>query len=114
MHELPVVEDVIRVVGEQAKERGFHKVTRITLVIGELASVMDESVQMYFELLAEGTPCEGALLVFEHTSALFRCSACGLEFPHEREFVCPRCGADAVLVKGTGRDLYIRSIEGAG
>lgn len=112
MHELPVVEDVIRVVGEQAEDRHLKRVSRITLVIGELSSVIDESVQMYFELLAEGTLCEGAALAFEHVPATLRCTACGSEFPHTHGFSCPRCGGDGMLVKGTGRELYIRSIDG--
>ncbi len=87
-------------------------VAKITIVLGELSSVMDESVQMYFELLAEGTPCEGARLVFEHKPAMLRCTACGHEFPHGRNFSCLRCGGESVLIKGTGQEMYIRSIDG--
>lgn len=112
MHELPVVEDVLRVAGEEAAQRHLHRVSRISLIIGELSSVMDESVQMYFELLAEGTLCEGAALVFEHVPATLRCTVCGAEFPHAGSFSCPWCGGDGMLVKGTGRELAIRSIDG--
>lgn len=112
MHELPVVQDVIRVANEEARKNGLARVGRITLVFGELSSVMDESVQMYFELLAEGTPCEGAKLAFEHVPAKLRCGACGYVFDHEKDFDCPRCGEAAALVKGTGREMYIKSIDG--
>lgn len=112
MHELPVVEDVLRVAGEEASRRRLRRVSRITLRIGELSSVMDESVQMYFELLAEGTPCEGAVLAFEHVPAMLHCQVCGAEFPHAGSFSCTRCGGDGMLVKGTGRELAIRSIDG--
>ena len=112
MHELPVVEDVIRVVDGEAKRLHFSHIHRITLVIGELSSVMDESVQMYFELLAENTPCEGASLEFEHVPAKLRCTVCGTEFPHTHGFACPRCGGDGTLIRGTGQELFIRSIDG--
>ena len=112
MHELPVVTDVIRIVNAEADKRHLRSVSGITLVIGELSSVMDESVQMYFELLAEHTPCANAKLRFEHVPATFRCSECGYEFPHEKSFDCPRCGGEALLVKGTGRELYIKAIDG--
>jgi hydrogenase nickel incorporation protein HypA/HybF len=112
MHELPIVLDVIKIVNQEAEERGLSKIKSITLVIGELSSVMDESVQMYFELLAEGTHCKGARLVFEHVPSTLRCVRCGNEFPHIRKFECPLCGGDSVLIKGTGQECYIKSIDG--
>lgn len=104
--------ELIRIVGEETKERGISKVKRISLVEGELASVMDESVQMYFEVLAENTPCAGATLTFEHVGAALRCSVCGHEFEHKKSFDCPICGGESLLIKGTGRELYIKSIDG--
>jgi hydrogenase nickel incorporation protein HypA/HybF len=112
VHELPVVTDALEIAKAEAEKRGFKKVTRITLVLGELSSVMDECVQMYFELLAENTVCEGAELRFEHVPATLRCTACGREFPHEKSFDCPGCGGESVLVKGTGREMYVKSIDG--
>ena len=112
MHELPVVLDIVRVMDEEAKKRGFEKVTQIDLVIGELSSIIGESVQMYFEVVAENSVCAGALLTFEHRPAILKCKKCGREFPHEKSFNCPDCGGDAVLVKNTGREFYIRSFDG--
>ena len=111
MHELPVVLDIIKVMEKETEERGISQITRINLVIGELSSVIDDSVQMYFELIAEKTRCEGAKLTFEHIPAILKCNSCGHEFPHQRGFDCPVCGKDAVLVKGTGREFYIKSYE---
>lgn len=112
MHELPVVLDLIRTVEKEAGERGLHKVDRIDLVIGELSSVVGESVQMYFDIASENTVCAGAKLTFDHRPALLKCTDCEKEFPHEKSFSCPACGGDAVLVKGTGREFYIRSFNG--
>ena len=112
MHELPVVLDIVRVMDEEAEKRGFKEVTQIDLVIGELSSIIGESVQMYFEIVAENSVCAGAKLTFEHRPAMLKCELCGREFPHERSFNCPDCGGDSVLVKGTGREFYIRSFDG--
>ncbi len=112
MHELPVVLDVIRTVGEEAEKRGVRRVTRIDLVIGELSSIVDESVQMYFDVAAKDSVCGGAKLAFEHRPAMLRCKSCGKEFPHEKSFQCPECGGDGVLIRGTGREFYIRSFDG--
>lgn len=111
MHELPVVLDIIRIVTEEANEQQLTTINSITIVLGELAAVMDESVQMYFELLAEGTPCEGAKLIFEHVPAMLRCSGCKQEFPHQKSFFCPHCGGDGILIKGSGRELYVKAID---
>lgn len=112
MHELPVVLDIIQVMDEEAKKNSFHEITQINLVIGELSSIIDESVQMYFEIAAKDHPCEGAKLVFEHRPAMLKCQRCGKEFPHEKSFQCPECDGECMLIKGTGREFYIRSFDG--
>ena len=76
MHELPVVMDIIREMDEQAQKCGFEKITEIDLVIGELSSVVDESVQMYFDVASQDHPCENAKLKFEHEPAMLKCKEC--------------------------------------
>lgn len=112
MHELPVVLDIVKVMDEEARKNAFRKITQINLVIGELSSIIDESVQMYFEAIAKDHPCENAKLTFEFKPAILKCKQCGKEFPHRKDFQCPDCGGDAVLIKGTGHEFYIRSFDG--
>lgn len=112
MHELPVVMDIVHVMDDESKRCGLQKITQINLVMGELSSVIDESVQMYFEVIAENTPCAGAKLTFEQVPATLKCQKCGHEFPHDKGFDCPSCGGESVLVKGSGREFYIKSYEG--
>jgi hydrogenase nickel incorporation protein HypA/HybF len=112
MHELPVVLDILRVMEEEAGKRNFKKITRIDLVIGELSSIVGECVQMYFDVASKDSVCAGAKLTFDYRPAMLRCRKCGREFPHQKSFTCPACGGDAVLIKGTGREFYIRSFEG--
>jgi hydrogenase nickel incorporation protein HypA/HybF len=112
MHELPVVIDIVRVIEQEASKRNMKEITQIYLVIGELSSIMDESVQMYFEIIAQNSVCAGAKLVFEHRPAMLKCPVCKKEFSHTRSFNCPVCGGDSVLVKGTGREFYIQSFTG--
>lgn len=112
MHELPVVLEIVKVMDEEAKKHSFQRIMQINLVIGELSSIFDESVQMYFELVAKNSACEGAKLEFEHRPAILRCQKCGKEFPHKTYFKCPDCGGDSILISGTGDEFYIRSYEG--
>lgn len=112
MHELPVVLDIVKIMKEEAVKSNYSKVTAINLVIGELSSIIDESVQMYFEIVAKDTVCKGAMLHFEHIPAMLKCQSCGYEFAHKKSFECPKCGGDGFLIKGTGREFYIKSFEG--
>jgi hydrogenase nickel incorporation protein HypA/HybF len=112
MHELPVVLDIVHVMDEEAEKRGLKKITQINLVIGELSSIVDECVQMYFEILAKESVCAEAILKFEYRPATLKCLHCGHEFPHEKSFDCPDCGGDSTLVNGTGREFYIKSFDG--
>lgn len=111
MHELPIVEDIINVMDQEAEKNQIQKITEIKLVIGELASVVSECVQMYFDIASKGHACENAKLVFEHRQAVLRCSNCGYEFPHQRSFICPECGGESNLIRSTGTDFYIESYE---
>jgi len=43
--------------GQEANERGLKEISQIDLAIGELSSVMDESVQMDFEIVARDSLC---------------------------------------------------------
>ncbi len=111
MHELPAVEDLIRTLDEESERRGISCIEEIHIVIGELSSYVGECVNMYFDLLSAGHTCEGAKLFFEHTKARFKCSCCGLEFDHGRDFSCPSCGGEAGLIPGTGREFLISSLK---
>ena len=58
MHELGITEQLLELTLGHAEEAGAERVTRLNLVIGEFSSVVDESIQFYWEMMAEGTPAE--------------------------------------------------------
>jgi hydrogenase nickel incorporation protein HypA/HybF len=111
MHELPITEDILRIVTEHAQKADATRVTHINLVIGELTSFIDDSIQFYFEMLSPGTPAEGATLHFQRIKTRFRCRKCACEFePEERNWICPECsalGGDVIA----GKEFYVESIE---
>ncbi len=111
MHEMTVTENMLNIVLAEAEKAGAKRVSKITLVIGELSSIIDDSVQLYFDMLSEGTPAAGALLDFTHIPATLRCRACGHIFPkHASNFTCPLCGGDGALT-GDAKEFYVESIE---
>lgn len=111
MHEMVITQDILRIVTAHAHKAGATSVTTINLVIGELTSFIDDSIQFYFEMLASGTPAAGATLHFQRIKTRFRCRQCGQEFePEGRNWTCPACGAlggDVIA----GKEFYVESIE---
>lgn len=111
MHELGVTQSLLEIAVRHAEQAGATRITRLSLVVGELASIVDDSVQFYWDLIAAGTLAEGATLEFKRVPATLRCAACAHEFPlnHDR-YVCPRCGSSRIAVTG-GEEFYLESID---
>lgn len=111
MHELSVTQNMLELVLSEADKAGAVRVTSIKLVIGELSSVIDESIQLYFDMLSEDTKAAGAHLHFRYIPASLCCCTCGKDFPKSgSNFTCPECGGWARLT-GDAKDFYIDSIE---
>ncbi|MCH4033655.1 MAG: hydrogenase maturation nickel metallochaperone HypA [Lachnospiraceae bacterium] len=107
MHELPAVLSLLDTMEKKAAASHIRRITEIDLKVGELSDLVEDCIQLYFDMASEGTVCEGASLVFSRNPALLRCNDCGYTFPHERSFTCPRCGGASTLVRGTGGGLEI-------
>ena len=112
MHELAITEGLLQVANDSARQAGARRVTHINVVIGDLSSVVDESVQFYADILSRGTPAAGARLCFRRVPAQLTCDACQYRGVVEAPLVpvCPRCGGCQLQVEG-GRELYVESIE---
>jgi hydrogenase nickel incorporation protein HypA/HybF len=112
VHELPVTRGVLDAALAAAAEAGAGRVVAIDVVVGELASFVDDSLQFYFDLLSRGTAAAGAVLRFRREPGRGQCDGCGRVFearpPLERR--CRECGSPDLRVRG-GRDLYVDSIE---
>ncbi len=111
MHELSVTQNILKIALRHAQQAGAVRIREINLVIGELSSIVDDSVQFYWDIISEGTIAQGAVLHFERIPAQLRCRECGQAFALSRDdYVCPACGSFAVSVVG-GDEFYLDSIE---
>jgi len=111
MHELAVTENIINVVTRHAQQAEAQRVLRIHLVIGELASIVDDCIQFYFDYMSKGTLTEGAQLDFERIPVTLRCGECQHEWaPAAGDWVCPQCTAAKAAVIA-GREFLIKHIE---
>ena len=110
MHEYPVTVRIVEIAEETAKKRNA-KVRRIDLVVGKDSGFIGESIQMYFDMVAEGTRCQGAKLCIEGVEPLLRCNLCGSLFARRLfSFACPSCGGDGEPTE-IGKEFYIKSME---
>lgn len=111
MHELSVTEEMLRIATEHAQEAQAKRITSIHLVVGDLSSIVDDSVQFYFDFLSKGTIAEGARLRFTRVAPRLRCRKCGGEFAmRPMDWTCPHCGAAGGDVVA-GREFYLDAIE---
>lgn len=110
MHEYPVTLEIVRIAENTAREKG-GTVKAIHLVVGEDSGFIGESIQMYFDVISEGTLCEGALLTIKDIKPLMKCDSCGHLFERKRfSFTCPFCGGDGSPTD-IGKEFYIESVD---
>jgi hydrogenase nickel incorporation protein HypA/HybF len=108
MHELSLAESVVRIAAAHADGR---PVAKVELQVGHLRQVVPSALAFAFELVAQGTPVEGAELVMQMVPAAGRCRACGIEselpgFPLQ----CGACGGlDLELLRG--EELLVDALE---
>lgn len=111
MHELPLVQSIIGKATEHARLHGGCSVKSISLVVGDGTGYVPDSIQLYFDIAAAGTMCEGAALLVRRVKPRMRCSACGKDFERRPfTFDCPDCGGEGSPTD-VGRELYIEDIE---
>lgn len=112
MHELGLTEQILEIALRHGKEHEAERITDLYLVIGELSSVIDESVRFYWDMIAGDTLCEGAELHFERIPAELECRACGRRYGLEDGQIsaCPDCGSTRIKVL-QGKEFQLQSIN---
>ena len=87
------------------------RVSTVTIRVGQLTSVVPDSLQHHFALLSAGTVLEGARLEIEEIPIRGLCCDCGTRFEIETLcFTCPICGDGGVQLL-SGRELSVVSID---
>ena len=111
MHELSVTESILEIVLKHAQDADAHQVTHIYLVIGQLASIVDDLVQFYWEMIARDSIAEHASLHFRRIPAEYQCLSCGQKFsPDGDHGLCPECESAQIKIIA-GEEFYIEAID---
>jgi hydrogenase nickel incorporation protein HypA/HybF len=108
MHELAITENILAIAQKHAKGQ---RITALHLVIGQMASIVDDSVQFYWDTISQGTSAEGAKLHFRRIPTEFKCRDCEVCFtPIKDNYTCPNCGSLRLIIVA-GEEFFLESIE---
>ena len=111
MHELSITENIMSIAVDYAEQANAIRVTDLHLVIGQLSSIVDDSIQFYWDIISKDTLCAGATLHFDRVSARLQCKDCGTEYTLSRELeACPACDSIRLTVL-SGEEFRLESIQ---
>jgi len=111
MHEYSLTRQIVKIVNRAAVEHGATRATQVRLVVGESSGIIPESVQLYFDQIARGTPAEGAQISVRIIAPQMHCPLCDQNFTRPRfSFVCPTCGTLGNPTD-TGNEFYVEGVE---
>lgn len=112
MHELGIVLNVIDRVEEIAKENKVKEVTKLTLEIGEVSSIVPSYFSDCFEWAKKKTDymedTELEMIILEGLSYCRDCKKTYKTTEYEKK--CPHCGSDNTYLV-TGDEMRIKDIE---
>lgn len=111
MHELSVTESVLEIACKHAEKAQATRVTDIFLVIGRLSSIVDDSIEFYWNIISKDTLCENARLHFKRIPAKMICLDCEHQYQLADELTpCPNCNSARIRVL-SGDEFHLESID---
>lgn len=111
MHELYATQAIRDKAVEKALEQSASRITDVHLVVGEISSYREDSVQFYWDEVTKGTIAENATLHFRQVPAELQCMACFTKYhPQEGEILCPSCGSSGAKVL-QGEEFYVEALD---
>ena len=122
MHEVTVAQTVVDAVLSEAESQGASRVTKVTLVFGELALINIEQISFWIASFFEGTMAESATIEFEKVPGKVECRDCGAvsdvtvdsddKLLHYAvpDFTCSSCGSPNTFIC-QGREMLIKNIQ---
>ena len=111
MHELPITESILEIALRHAEKACAKRITDIHLVIGQLSSIVDESVFFYWDIVSKDTIAEGAELHFRRIQTQLLCLDCNQRYhPGNEDLACPSCQSSKVKVIA-GEEFSLEAIE---
>jgi len=110
MHELAVTQSILEIALRHAEQANARRITGLYLVVGELSSLVDDSIQFYWEIYAKDTIAENARLHFKRVPAEMECISCATRYsPTKDNLVCPSCSNHGRVV--AGNEFFLDAVD---
>ncbi len=113
MHELSLIQSLLTIIEDNAKEHGFTKVNRVSLSCGRLSAVEPAALEFAFNTLTQTGICAAAQLELEILPLQVYCYDCNREFtsPDSDPTICPDCRGDQVMVTAGLQELQLLELD---
>lgn len=116
MHEMSLMGEVVELVSKDANLRGFTKVEKIDLIVGDFSNALVDALELaflYFQQLKIGLLDEKSKLHIIREAALAKCQSCLYEFePDYKIALCPKCHLPTSILIA-GETFRVESYEGS-
>jgi len=111
MHEFSIVNALLEMCEQNAKEHNMAKVTKVEIKIGKLSGVEPHLLETAFDTFKEDSLCAGAQLVMHVQDIIVHCPLCQKEsIIKENVFECPTCKSTECRVVD-GEEMYLMRLE---
>jgi len=111
MHELSVTESILEIALRHAEKANAQRITDLYLVIGQLSSIVDDSVEFYWDIIAKETIAAGANLHFKRLPTEVLCLVCENRFsPNNGDYTCPQCRSSQIKIV-QGEEFLLEAIN---
>lgn len=113
MHEISLVQSLLTIIDEHAREHGFTKVNQISLSCGRLSAIEPQALEFAFNILTETGICAEAKMQLNILPLKIYCFSCDREFtsPDADPTICPNCQQDQVTVTGGWDELQLIEMD---
>jgi hydrogenase nickel incorporation protein HypA/HybF len=110
VHEYHAVESLVRQLIKEAKSSNANRVSWVRLALGELSDFTEDSIQLYFKEIAQGSILDNANVSIKRIKAKLHCKDCGASFEYRRgDFTCPECKSINLALE-SGKEFYIEEM----
>lgn len=111
MHELAIVQDLLKLCETNALEQGALVVLEIEISIGKLSGVEPHYLRVAFDTMKEGTMCANAELKIKHQNIKVFCEMCGYSGEiFDDNYLCPECSSNNLTLVD-GEEIFLDRIK---
>lgn len=111
MHEFSIVNALLEMCEQNAKEHNMAKVTKVEIKIGKLSGVEPHLLETAFDTFKKESICSGAQLVMHLQDIIVHCQSCQKEgMIKDNIFECPTCKSTECTVVD-GEEMYLMRLE---